>query len=146
MHQECNVAESIIRMCFDVTNFWKDNMNARKDLAALSNHPSLVAKTNRKGNLTRPQTPYYLKSVERKDILTWLKKLNFPDHYASNIKGVVNVSSGKVNGLKSHDYHIIIERLMLVIFRGYFNVNFGSYSLNSATSICKFVLSKPQKR
>jgi hypothetical protein len=35
MHQECNVAESIISMCFDITDFSKDNINARKDLADL---------------------------------------------------------------------------------------------------------------
>jgi hypothetical protein len=31
----------------------------------------------------------------------------------------VNVKSGKLNGLKSHDYHIIMERLLLVMLRGY---------------------------
>jgi hypothetical protein len=30
MHLEHNVAESIISMCFDVTDFSKDNINARK--------------------------------------------------------------------------------------------------------------------
>jgi hypothetical protein len=44
MHQERNVAESIISMCFDVTSFLKDNVNGRKDLAALCNHPSLEPK------------------------------------------------------------------------------------------------------
>jgi hypothetical protein len=53
MHQECNIVESIISMYFDVTSFLKINMNARKDLAALCNHPSLEAKTNAKGNLTK---------------------------------------------------------------------------------------------
>jgi hypothetical protein len=52
MRQERNVAESIISMCFDVVGFSKDNMNAKKDLAALCNHPSLEAKRNVKGNLT----------------------------------------------------------------------------------------------
>jgi hypothetical protein len=59
MHQERNVVESIISMCFDVTSFSKDNINARKNLAALCNHPSLEAKRNAKGNLTRPQAPYF---------------------------------------------------------------------------------------
>jgi hypothetical protein len=66
MHQERNVAESIISMCFDVTGFSKDNMNARKDLAALCDHPLLEVKTNAKGNLTRPRAPYCLKPAERK--------------------------------------------------------------------------------
>jgi hypothetical protein len=69
MHQECNVVESIISMCFDVTDFLKDNINAKKDLVALCNHPSLEAKRNTKENLTRPHAPYYLKPAERKEIL-----------------------------------------------------------------------------
>jgi hypothetical protein len=41
-------------------------MNARKDLAALYNHPLLEAKTNAKKNLTRPQAPYYLKPEKKR--------------------------------------------------------------------------------
>jgi hypothetical protein len=32
----------------------------------------------------------------------------------------VNMMIGKVIGLKSHDYHIIMERLLPVMFWGYF--------------------------
>jgi hypothetical protein len=123
MHQERNVMESIIIMCFDVIRFSKDNINARKDLAALCNHPSLEPKINAKGNLKRPRAPYCLKSTERKEIIRWLKKLKFPDRYVSNIKHAVNVSTSKLNRLKSHDYHIIIERLMPVMFCGYFDTD-----------------------
>jgi hypothetical protein len=123
MHQERNIAESIISMCFDVTDFLKDNMNVRKDLAALCNRHSLEAKRNAKGNLTRPLASYCLKPTERKEILRWLKKLKFTDRYASNTKWVVNINIGKLNDLKSHDYHIIIERLILVMFCGYFNAD-----------------------
>jgi hypothetical protein len=47
----------------------------------------------------------------------------FPNHYATNIKRVVNIGTGKFNGLKSHDYHIFIERLMLVMLHGYFEAD-----------------------
>jgi hypothetical protein len=117
MHQEHNVAESIISICFDVTSFLKDNVNVRKDLDVLCNRPSLEPKRNVKRNLKRPRAPYYLKREERKEILRWLKKLKFSDCYASNIKQAVNVSTSKLNGLESHDYYIIIERLMPVMFR-----------------------------
>jgi hypothetical protein len=33
----------------------------------------------------------------------------------------VNLESGKLSGVKSHDYHIFMERLVCVIFRGYLN-------------------------
>jgi hypothetical protein len=113
----------IISMCFDVTNFSKDNVNARKDLAVVCNCPSLEPKINAKGNLNRSHAPYCLKAAERKVVLRWLKKLKFLNRYASNIKQAINISTGKLNGLKSHDYHIIIERLMTLIFRGYFDVD-----------------------
>jgi hypothetical protein len=61
MHQERNIAESIMSMCLDVTGFMKDNMNARKDLAALCDHPSMEAKPNARGNMKRPKAPYCLK-------------------------------------------------------------------------------------
>jgi hypothetical protein len=69
MRQEHNIAESIINMCFDITSFSKDNVNARKDLATLCNRHSLEPKINAKGNMKRPHAPYYLKLAERKEML-----------------------------------------------------------------------------
>jgi hypothetical protein len=73
-------------MCLDVTNFTKDNMNARKYLAALCDHPSLEAKPNARGKLSRSKAPYCLKPIERKEVLRWLKTLKFLDRYAANRK------------------------------------------------------------
>jgi hypothetical protein len=123
MHQEWNIVENIMSMCLDVTSFTKDNMNTRKDLVALYDHHSLEAKLNARGKLRRPNALYCLKLIERKDVLRWLKILKFPDSYAANIKWAVNIGTGKLNGLKSHDYHIFIERLMSVMFCGYFKLD-----------------------
>jgi hypothetical protein len=111
MHQERNITESIISMCFDAIGFSKDIINASKDLADICNRPSLEPARNAKGSLKRPHAPYCLKLIERKEILSWLKKLKFLD------------CIGKLNGLKCHDYHIIIERLMPVMFHGYFDAD-----------------------
>jgi hypothetical protein len=73
-------------MCLDVTGFTKENMNASKDLAALCDRPSLEAKPDARGKLSRPKAPYYLKPIERKEVLSWLKTLKFPNHYAINRK------------------------------------------------------------
>jgi hypothetical protein len=53
-------------ICFDINGFMKDNVNIRKDLAALCDHPSLEAKPNARGNLKRPKPPYCLKSKEKR--------------------------------------------------------------------------------
>jgi hypothetical protein len=110
-------------LCLDVTSFTKENMNARKNLVALCDHPSLEAKPNARGKLNRPKVPYCLKMTERKEVLRLLKTLKFSDRYAANIKRAVNVSTGKLNGLKCHDYHIFIERFMPTKFCGYFKVD-----------------------
>jgi hypothetical protein len=67
MHQEQNIAESIMSMCFDVTGFMKDNMNIREDLAALCDRPLLEAKRNAKGKLSRRRA--ILKSICEKYLL-----------------------------------------------------------------------------
>ena len=43
----------------------------------------------------------------------------FPDGYAANLRRGVNLSTMRINGLKSHDYHIWLERLLPVMVRGY---------------------------
>jgi hypothetical protein len=48
-----------------------------------------------------------------------MKRLKLPDGYAAGLKRCVNVKVGKIYGLKSHDYHIIIERLLPIMLRGY---------------------------
>jgi hypothetical protein len=119
MHQERNVAESIVSMCLNIKGKTKDNINARKDLANLCDRPSLEVKLNPNGKERTPRAPYCLKLEERKEVFRWLKMLKFPDHYAANIKRTVNLDTNKLNGLKAHDYHILMERLMPVMFHGY---------------------------
>jgi hypothetical protein len=51
--------------------------------------------------------------------MRWMKGLKFPDGYAVGLRRSVNVTTGKLTGLKSHDYHIIMKRLLPVMFRGY---------------------------
>jgi hypothetical protein len=43
----------------------------------------------------------------------------FPDGYATNLRRGVNLSTLRVNGIKSHDYHIWLEWLLPTMVRGY---------------------------
>jgi hypothetical protein len=47
--------------------------------------------------------------------------LKLPDGYAVSFRRAVNLDLGKLSGVKSHDYHIFMERLLPVIFHGYLN-------------------------
>jgi hypothetical protein len=117
MHQECNIGESIISTYMGFPGKTKDNMKARQDLAELCNHPSLELKVN--GG--KPHASFYLKPQQRKEVMRWMKRLKFSDCYVAGLRRFVNMMKGKLIGLKSHDYHIIMERLMSVMFWGYFD-------------------------
>jgi hypothetical protein len=112
MHQERNMGESIISTCMGFLGKTKDNRKSRRDLAELCNHPSLELKVN--GG--KPRASFYLKPQQRKDVMRWMKGLKFPYDYTTGLSRSINMVTGKLVGLKSHDYHITMERLMHVMF------------------------------
>jgi hypothetical protein len=90
----------------------KDNMKAQQDLAELCNRPSLELKVT--GG--KPRASFCLKPQQREEVMQWMKGLKFPDGYAVGLRRSVNMTTGKLIRLKSYDYHIIIERLLPVMF------------------------------
>jgi hypothetical protein len=67
----------------------------------------------------KPRAPLSLKPKREKQLMKWLKNFKFPDGYAAGFRRSVNLKTGKFSMLKSHDYHIIMERLLLVMFRDF---------------------------
>jgi hypothetical protein len=94
MHTEKNVVEALWATIMDIPDKSKDNMKARVDLAALCDRPNLEMKPP---------------SGEKM----------FPDGYATNLSRGVNLSTMQILGMKSHDFHIWIERILSVMVRGY---------------------------
>jgi hypothetical protein len=117
MHHECNMSESIISICMVFPGKIKDNRKARQDLTELCNRPSLELKVN--GG--KSHASFCLKPQHWKEVMRWIKGLKFPDGYAAGLRRSMNMATGKLIGLKSHDYHIIMETLMHVMFQGYFD-------------------------
>jgi hypothetical protein len=92
----------------DITGKIKDNFKAQRDIAD---------ELDERGG--KPCAPFVLKVKDRKEVMRWMKRLKFPDGYAAGLKQCVNVTARKIHGLKSHDYHIIMKRLLPVMLRGY---------------------------
>lgn len=100
----------------DIKSKTKDNPNARVDLAMICKRPELeLLEIN--GKLVKPKATYTLNKSQIKDVCLWVKNLKFPDGYVSNIARCVNVNEGKLHGMKSHDCHVFMERLMPLAFR-----------------------------
>jgi hypothetical protein len=112
MHQERNMGESIIDTCMILSGKAKDNIKARKDLTELCNCPTLeLSETGGK-----PRVSFSLKPQQRKEVMQWMKGLKFLNGYAAGLRRSMNVMTEKLTGLKCHDYHIIMKRLMPVMF------------------------------
>jgi hypothetical protein len=45
--------------------------------------------------------------------------VEIPNDYTAGLRQFMNLMTGKLTGLKSYDYHIIMERLLHVMFQGY---------------------------
>ena len=120
MHTEKNLGEALFRIVMDIPDKTKDNIKARVDLAMLCDRQRYEMKTPRPGRQWR-KTPadFVLTKPPKKEALEWIQKLQFPDGYAANLRRGVNLATMRINGLKSHDYHIWIERLLPVMVRGY---------------------------
>nr|GEY53626.1 hypothetical protein [Tanacetum cinerariifolium]GEY53634.1 hypothetical protein [Tanacetum cinerariifolium] len=75
----------------------------------------LVMEAN--GNTLKPKALYTLNKEQKKVVLQWVKTLKFPDGYASNLSRCVDLQRCKMWGMKSHDCHVFMERLLPNAFR-----------------------------
>ncbi|XP_078167089.1 uncharacterized protein LOC144561865 [Carex rostrata] len=119
MHLEMNFFKNILFTLFDVKGKTKDNAKARLDMAQLCSRPHLELTTNDKDNYVKPHATYCLDKKQRREVCEWVKNLKFLDGYASNLSNIVDVDDGSFSGMKSHDCHVFMERLLPTAFRDF---------------------------
>ncbi|XP_060974565.1 uncharacterized protein LOC133039673 [Cannabis sativa] len=118
MHIEKNICESIYGTMLCIDKKSKDTEKARLDLQRMNLRKELHLK-KQGDKWFKPQACYTLPLVDRRKFCTWLGSVKFPDGYAANISRNVNISEGKIIGLKSHDCHVLLQRLLPVGLRPY---------------------------
>ena len=57
---------------------------------------------------------YVLDKVKRKEFCKVLSRVIFPHGFASNPERRVSVDGNKVQGLKTHDCHVLLQRVYLL--------------------------------
>jgi len=66
---------------------------------------------------TLPPALYSLDPEDKTYLCKFLHGVKMPDGYASNIKRCVDVSRCKISGLKTHDCHVIFQKLLPIAVR-----------------------------
>jgi hypothetical protein len=119
MHTEKNVMEALLATILDISDKTKDNVKARLDLEIICDRSDYHMRKKPNGSWEKRRAPFCLSREQKIAVLRWLKALKFPDMYAANIRRGVNLSDLRINGMKSHDYHIFMERLLPIALRGF---------------------------
>ncbi|XP_020082200.1 uncharacterized protein LOC109705831 isoform X1 [Ananas comosus] len=117
MHIEKNITDSILGTIMNIKGKTKDTIKSRLDLQAMHIRPELHPV--RKGDkLALPHASYTLCPKEKHTFCVFFKQLRVPDGFSSNISHCVNLKEHKISGLKSHDCHVILQRLLPYAIRG----------------------------
>ncbi|XP_058195233.1 uncharacterized protein LOC131311699 [Rhododendron vialii] len=116
MHIEKNVLESIIGTLLQIQGKTKDGINARLDLLERGLRQELAPQIGAKRTYLPPAC-YTLSREEKIRFCTTLSKLKVPDGYSSNLRNIVSMQDLKLYGLKSHDFHVLMQQLLPVAIR-----------------------------
>ncbi|XP_056843317.1 uncharacterized protein LOC130495813 [Raphanus sativus] len=113
MHIENIFFDNIINTLLNVQGKTKDGIKSRLDLKEYCNRKDLHLTTDGKV----PFPIFRLQADAKAAFLKWLEKdVKFSDGYASSLSKCVDLSGGKLTGTKSHDCHVLMQRLIPIAF------------------------------
>jgi hypothetical protein len=116
MHVEKNVGESLLGTLLNVPGKTKDGMNARLDLEELGIKEELFARQEA-DKTTLPPAGYTLTNAEKDIFCETLSNIRVPQGYCSNFSSLVSLNDRKLIGLKSHDYHMLMQEFLPIAIR-----------------------------
>ncbi|XP_052290753.1 uncharacterized protein LOC107175715 isoform X3 [Citrus sinensis] len=117
MHIEKNVCDSIVGTLLNIKGKSNDGLHSRMDLKELKIRKDLHPDVREKSTFL-PPTPHTLSRVEKQIFCKRLLDLKLPDGYSSNIGSCISMEDCKISGLKSHDFHVLMQQLLHVALRG----------------------------
>ena len=115
MHIEKNICEALIGTILNIVGKTKDAIKDRLDLEDLGIKEELQFRED--GEM--PRARYTLSTKQKEAFCKFLQELKFPDGFASNISRCVNADGTKIQGLKTHDCHVLLQRIFPAAMRGF---------------------------
>ncbi|XP_071714966.1 uncharacterized protein [Rutidosis leptorrhynchoides] len=117
MHIGKNVLEAILCTLL-MNDKSKYTHNARVDLEKLGIRKDLwlkpKTKSKKDGQFFKPLPKYSLKPEDRVSFCKFIKEVKLPDGFGSNFRHKVNKDNTNITNMKSHDCHIMMQRLLPV--------------------------------
>ena len=114
MHIEKNVCDNVICTVLGIAGKTKDDEKARRTYEEQG-----VRRDQWLQDGEIPDAPYGVKGHERKEVLEHIRAVKFPSGYAGSLKSKVNPDEKKFLGLKTHDCHVLMQRIFPLVIRKY---------------------------
>jgi hypothetical protein len=96
-----------------------DTINARVDLEDMGVRSNLHMVATKDGeSCKRPQTPYVLSKMKQKLFCDFISSVKFQYGYASNLARCIAANGCKLQRLKTHDCHILLQSVLLACICG----------------------------
>ena len=109
---EKNITESTYDTLLGIEGKNKDTDKARIDLQNMNFRHTLHLKQRPDGSYDKSRAFFSLKPDERDSFYDFLKSIKYPDGYVANISRSMNAKNGRLSSLKSHDCHMLLQRIL----------------------------------
>jgi len=115
MHVEKNIAATLTGFLLGE----EDTIAVRKDLQeqGLMSDLHLVREDDSESYLM-PHAPYVLRPEEKRRVLQTIRSVQIPFGHCANFSKLVNLDKGKMQFMKSHDWHVLLEEVLPAALRG----------------------------
>ena len=118
----------------------KQGDNARKDLKNMGIRSVLHLQERPGGSFDKPRDFFSLYPKERDGFYEFLKLVKYPNGYAANISRSMNTRNGRLLNLKSHDCHVLLQRILLIGMRGFADKDICTILFELAVSFKTYAL------
>ena len=115
MHVEKNVAATLAGFLFGDD----DTIAVRKDMQECGVMEELhLVREGDSDQYLMPHARYVLLPHEKRRVLETIKAVKVPSGHSANWDKLVNLEKGKLQFLKSHDWHVLLEEILPAAIRG----------------------------
>ena len=105
MHIEKNVCDNVMGTVLGLKSKTKDDANARATLSDMG--------------ISRPSSDFTMLPQKRAEVFERIAAIKYPSGYAGQLRSKVNVQDKKFYGLKTHDCHVLLQRILPILIRPY---------------------------
>ena len=105
LHIEKNVCDNVMGTVLGLKSKTKDDANARATLSDMG--------------ISRPSSDFTMLLQKRAEVFERIAAIKYPSGYAGQLRSKVNVQDKKFYKLKTHDCHVLLQRILPILIRPY---------------------------